>query len=125
MYRRSLPYCQPPPGFSSGQRVRSSRDRRSVSVSSGTRIVNGDVGIVIIFFLGDLQHDSLLRFAAALATLDIEIPGFAACQRSASASGRRHTLGENGQTKLVPVANRRSFSDSVRSFQVLLEPRGW
>ena len=34
-YARSLPYCQPLPGTSSGKRARSSRVLRSASTSSG------------------------------------------------------------------------------------------
>src|SRR2546426_12537616 len=109
MYRRSLPYCQPPPGFSSGQRVRSSRDPRSVSVSSGTRIVNGDVGIVIILFPSEsCRTRAYYDLPTALATLDIEIPGFCAMSPGPArmthlaVSGRGDRL--RGSRALVPSA---------------------
>src|SRR5215467_10537114 len=40
-YARSVPYRQPAPGISSGQRTRSSLARRSASVASGIRMVKG------------------------------------------------------------------------------------
>src|SRR6266496_3870137 len=63
MYVRSLPYCQPPPGFWSGQRTRPSRFCRSASVSSGTWIVKGR-GVMRLLLQpgqGDPWHEGTLE----------------------------------------------------------------